>query len=55
MSLQRVGSLKSKPLPIWTGVPIPALLKPVYAEDFSRLNRGPRRIRLVRGKIRVLS
>ncbi len=39
------------------GPPVPALHKPVYGEDFSRIIRAPRRIRKPRNEspVRVLS
>lgn len=43
--------------PSWSQAapPRPATPVPVYAEDFSLLVRAPRRLRIKRGKIRVLS
>lgn len=46
--------LKRKKAEIPIGPAIPALLRPIYAEDFSRLVKGPLRIRLTRSRRDVL-
>lgn len=49
------GKLKSQPSLAACGTARPSLPVSVFAEDFSLLIRTPRRMRIARSKIRVLS
>lgn len=55
MKRARMPLPKSMPPLVACGTPRPSLPVSVFAEDFSLLLRSPRRIRIARSKIRVLS
>jgi hypothetical protein len=53
--MKRLPARPTMPSAIVIGAALPSLPVQVFAEDFSLLVRSPRRLRIARSRIRVLS